>query len=89
MHEPDERNASEHVDLEFRPFVQYLRAELGQEHTIVEQVEDERRTQTVVIVNPARVWTRRVPLRAGGHTFHPPQIPTDRATFLRHLLGLD
>ena len=82
----NEHNVHEQVDPEFRPFVEWLRTELGSEYKIVEQVEDDRRKQTVIIMNPARVLNIRVPLREGCHSFHPPQTPTDLATFLRHLI---
>jgi hypothetical protein len=85
MPEPHERHAHAQVDPAFRPFVEYLRAELSSEYQIVEQVENKRRTQALVIEHPAGVLIHWIGLREGDDIFPPPETPADRAVFLRFL----
>jgi hypothetical protein len=85
MDEHDDLNAYKQVDSEFGPLLEYLKAELGKEYTIFEQVKDYRRKQTVAVVHPTRDLAVRIRLKHGLHTRRAMLTPTDIATIRRHL----
>ena len=73
MPEHAERHADDQVDHEYRWIVEDLRTILGPGCEIGEQVEDDRRTQTLRLEHRARAQILRMPLRTDGRSCPLPQ----------------
>jgi hypothetical protein len=86
MPEHDARNTDEQVDPAFRKLLAWLRENLNDWQLYV-QVENEGRTQTVFLENPADGQYRHFLLCNGNYRLRSPETPQARADFLRMTLS--